>query len=89
MVVRNPRREARRSRLVGHLQAKGARQRTHCRLGDASVGERPQDIVISGGTRTWAVRSPSIVGVLSVRDGIQPVTVAISSSIRLKSSSLQ
>jgi hypothetical protein len=75
MVVRDPRREAWRSRLVGHLQADSARERTHCRLRDASVGERPQDMVVGGGTRTRSVRSPSIVGVLPIRDGIQPVTI--------------
>jgi hypothetical protein len=47
--------------------------RAHCRLGHASVRERPEDIVVRGGTGTWSVRSPSIVGVLSVRDGIQAV----------------
>ncbi len=73
MVVRNPRREARRSRLVGHLQTQSAGHRTHCQLGHASVGERPEDVVVGGGTRTWSVRSPGIVGVLSVRNGIQPV----------------
>ena len=29
-----------------------------------------------GGPGTWSVRSPSIVGVFSVRDGVQPVTVS-------------
>jgi hypothetical protein len=75
MVVGNTGGEARRSGLVGYLQAKCAREHPHCRLGDAGVGERPQDIVVGGGTRTWSIRSPSIVGVLPVRDGIQPVTV--------------
>ena len=73
MVVRNPRREARCSRLVCHLQTQSARHRTHCQLGHASIGERPEDIVVDRGTRTWSVRSPGIVGVLSVRNGIQLV----------------
>jgi hypothetical protein len=75
MVMRNPRREARRSRLVGHLQAKSMRERTHCRLGDASVGERSQHMMVGGSTRAGSVRSPSVVGILPVRDGIQPVAV--------------
>lgn len=75
VMVRDPRREAGCSRLVGHLQVKSARERTYCRLGNASVGERPQDMVVGGSTRTWSVRSPSIVGVLPVRNGIQVVTV--------------
>jgi hypothetical protein len=75
MVVGNPGCEARRSGLVGYLQAKCVRERPHCRLGDASVGQRPQDIVIDGGTRTWSIGSLSIVGVLPVGNGIQPVTV--------------
>jgi hypothetical protein len=73
MVVRNPGCQARRGRLVGHLQTESAGHRTHCQLGHASVSQRPEDIVVGGGTRTWSVRSPGIVGVLPVRNGIQPV----------------
>jgi hypothetical protein len=75
MVVGNTGGEARRSGLVGYLQAKCAREHPHCRLGDAGVGERPQDIVVGGGTRTWSIRSPSIVGVFPVRNGVQTVPV--------------
>jgi hypothetical protein len=73
MVVRNPGCQARRGRLVGHLQTQSARHRTYCQLGHAGVSQRPEDIVVGGGTRTWSVRSPGIVGVLPVRNGIQPV----------------
>jgi hypothetical protein len=75
IVVGNARGEARRSGLISYLQAKCARKHPHRRLGDAGVGERPQDIVVGGGTRTWSIWSPSIVGVLPVRNGIKPVTV--------------
>jgi hypothetical protein len=30
-------------------------------------------VVVGGGSRTWSVWSPGIVGVLSVRNGIEPV----------------
>jgi hypothetical protein len=73
MMVRNPGCEARRGRFVGHLQTQSAGHRTYCQLGHAGVGQRPEDIVVGGGTGTWSVRTPRIVGVLAVRDGIQPV----------------
>jgi hypothetical protein len=73
LVVRNPRCEARRRRLVGHLQTQSAGHRTHCQFGHASVGKGPEDIVVGGSTGTRSVRSPGIVGIFSVGNGIQPV----------------
>jgi hypothetical protein len=75
LVVRNPRREARRSRFVGHLQAHGPGKRAHCQLGHPSVGEWSQHIVVRGGTGTWSIGSPSIIGVLAVRNGVQAISV--------------
>jgi hypothetical protein len=75
LVVRNPRREAGCSRFVGHLQANSTGQRTHCQLGHTSVGERSQDTVVRGGTGTWSIRSPSIIGVLAVCNGVEAVLV--------------
>jgi hypothetical protein len=73
VMVRNPGCQARRGRLLGHLQTQSAGHRTHCQLRHAGVGQWPEDIVVGGGIRTWSVRSSGIVGVLPVRNGIQPV----------------
>src|SRR5215217_6845342 len=51
------------------------REATHGNLGHAGVGERPEDMVVGGGASARSVRSPSIVGVLPVRNGVQPVLI--------------
>jgi hypothetical protein len=51
------------------------REATHGNLGHAGVGERPEDMVVGGGASARSVRSPSIVGVLPVRNGVQSVVI--------------
>jgi hypothetical protein len=75
MVVRNSRSEAGRRRLVGHWQSQRSRHRTHRKLGHAHLSEGPEDVVISRSAGTWSVRPSGVVGILSVRDRIQPVTL--------------
>jgi hypothetical protein len=75
MMVGNPRRQARRSRLVGYLQAYGPCNRTHITLGHAGLGEGPQHIVIRGRTRPWSVGSSGIIGVFPICDGVKSIPV--------------
>ena len=75
MVVRNSRSEAGRRRLVGHWQSQRSRHRTHRKLGHAHLSEGPEDVVISRSAGTWSVRPSGVVGILSVRDRIQSVTL--------------
>jgi hypothetical protein len=75
MVVRNSRREAGCRRLVGHRQSHRSRDRTHRSLGHAHLREGPEDVMIRCGAGTWSVRPSGIVGILPVRDRIQPMTL--------------
>ena len=73
LVVGNPRRQAWRSRLVGHRQTQVARDRTHCKLGHAGLGKRPQYAMFDGCARAWSVESSRIVRVFPVRNRVQLV----------------
>jgi hypothetical protein len=72
-MVGNPRRQAWRSRLVGHRQTQVARDRTDCKLGHAGVGKRPQYAMFDGCARSWSVESTRIVRVFPVGDRVQLV----------------
>jgi hypothetical protein len=75
VVVRNPRRQARRGRLVGHRQIQSPSNGTYITFGHAGLDEWPQHIVVGGSPGAWSVGSSRIVGVLSVRDGVKVVAV--------------
>jgi hypothetical protein len=71
MVMGNPRRQAGRSRFVGHFQVQGPCNGTHVTLRQSRRCEGPEHSVIGGGAGTCPVRPSGIVGVFPVCDGVE------------------
>ena len=71
--VRDPRGQARRGRLVRATAAPGRGRCADGGLVEAGVRERAQDAVLAGRPRAGAIGTARVVGVLAVRDGVEPV----------------
>jgi hypothetical protein len=71
--MRNSGRQTRRGGLVRTRQPKGAGETAYCCLVQAGVRQRPQDATHGGCPSTRTVRTASVIGILSVCDGPQPI----------------
>ena len=72
-MVRYPRGQAGRGRLVRAGQLQGAGDPPHLQFGQPGVGERAQHVVVGRGAGTGPVGPDHVVGVLPVGDRVEPV----------------